>query len=431
MSESGPSSKTTNLDRLVRFETPLSGLFAINKPSGMVSMSLLNSLQPLFSRSPLFTDGKSIHPADCTATGIPKSKRKRAKSRRHPLVKIGQGGTLDPLASGVLVVGLNSATKKLSAFLNCTKSYRTTGLLGCETDSYDQMGKVIRLVSWKGVSPEDIKNQCIAMKGPGWQLPPIYSALKMDGKPLYEYARNNIPLPRPIEARPCDIPEVELVNWQDGGKHTYKWPTQFITPEDQEMFDKLQAMIAANGISKPQAPEPTNIQPISSPASRSSLHTKRLHSPDTAQDDTSPKKLRTEADSGESSVDLSAKISSQANSPKNLESEVVTMADNGLSPAFTLEMTVSSGTYVRTIVHDIGKAVSSAATVVSLTRTRQGEFALEADTEKYPGTNGLGCIEWSVFERAIEAERDGTIEARSEVDGLRDWERELLKKIKT
>lgn len=173
MSEPASNLNPKDSDPLKRFNTPLSGLFAINKPSGMISMKLLNSLQPLFSRSPLFTDGHSVHPSDCTSSGQPKSKSKRSKSRRKALVKIGQGGTLDPLASGVLVVGLNSATKRLSAFLDCTKTYQTIGLLGCETDSYDQMGKVVKLVSWKDVKPQDIIKQCEIMKGPGWQIPPM------------------------------------------------------------------------------------------------------------------------------------------------------------------------------------------------------------------------------------------------------------------
>ncbi|EGG03842.1 uncharacterized protein MELLADRAFT_37829 [Melampsora larici-populina 98AG31] len=420
MAEPGPCTEPAS-DRLVQqFETPLAGLFAINKPSGMVSMSLLNSLQSLFCRSPLFN-------ADYEAY-TNKSKNKRGKGRRKPLVKMGQGGTLDPLASGVLVVGLSSATKKLSAFLDCTKSYRTIGLLGCETDSYDQMGKVVKLVGWEGVKPTDIEAQCKAMQGPGWQIPPIYSALKMDGKPLYEYARNNLPLPRPIEARRCEIPEIKMVNWQEGGSHSYKWPTEFITSEDQMMFDKLRTMIAEKGVTKPELTE--GVDPV---ASSPSLPAKRVHSPDLLDGESGSlgiKKFKADEISAQPAVD-----SSIDNAPTDAPSErpnnkPVTMVDNGLSPAFTLEMTVSSGTYVRTIVHDIGKAVSSAATVVSLTRTRQGEFALEADQELHPGTNGLGCIEWEVFERALQAERDGAIEARSKEDGLLEWERELLKKIK-
>ncbi|KAH9811579.1 pseudouridine synthase [Melampsora americana] len=424
MAEPGPCTEPAS-DRLVRFETPLSGLFAINKPSGMVSMTLLNSLQSLFCRSPLFNADYEAYSND---RGTSKFKNKRGKGRRKPLVKMGQGGTLDPLASGVLVVGLNSATKKLSAFLDCTKSYQTIGLLGCETDSYDRMGKVVRLVGWEGVKPTDIEAQCKAMQGPGWQIPPIYSALKMDGKPLYEYARKNIPLPRPIEARRCEIPEIKMVKWQVGGSHAYKWPIEFITSEDQEMFDKLRAMIAEKGVAKPQLADPTN--PVASPPP---VPAKRVHSPDLVDDESGlmgTKKVKANDTSAQPPMDPPLDHALPDTPSEIFNNKPVSMDDNGLSPAFTLEMTVTSGTYVRTIVHDIGKAVSSAATVVSLTRTRQGEFALQADQELHPGTNGLGCIEWDVFERAIQAERDGAIEARSEEDGLLEWERELLKRIK-
>jgi tRNA pseudouridine55 synthase len=71
-------------------QLPLNGLFAINKPTGQVCMTMLNRLQPLFSTSRLF-DG-----------GIVANKGKRRGKNRKPMVKMGQGGTLDPLADGVL-----------------------------------------------------------------------------------------------------------------------------------------------------------------------------------------------------------------------------------------------------------------------------------------------------------------------------------------
>lgn len=111
-------------------------------------------------------------------------------------------------------------------------------------------------------------------------------------------------------------------------------------------------------------------------------------------------------------------------------------------PAFTIDMTVTSGTYVRSIVHDIGAALGSAAHVVRLTRVRQGEFSIgelgpEARAADAPaeGTEGAekgtaevalpgNCIEWSVFEKALKAQEKGELE--KDQDGLAEWERILL-----
>jgi tRNA pseudouridine55 synthase len=152
----------------------LSGLFAINKPSGTVSMTLLESLKELFLSSKLFVDNPEPFQIEKT-TGAKKSRKNKywQKKNQAKAIKIGQGGTLDPLASGVLIIGLNSATKKLSNFLDCSKAYRTTGILGCKTDSYDSDGKMVGLAGWKHVKPEDIRRECGLIKGEHWQIPPM------------------------------------------------------------------------------------------------------------------------------------------------------------------------------------------------------------------------------------------------------------------
>ena len=83
--------------------------------------------------------------------------------------------------------------------------------------------------------------------------------------------------------------------------------------------------------------------------------------------------------------------------------------------AFVLSMKVSGGTYVRSIVHDLGHVLGSAAHVVTLTRSRQGRFALEA-TE----TEDKACVPWEVFERASQDEGE------TDEDGWKEWEREVM-----
>jgi len=131
------------------------------------------------------------------------------------------------------VVGVGKGTKRLNDFLDCTKEYRTTCLLGCETDTYDSEGARIRTAPWRHVTREKLEDALVQFRGEIQQAPPIFSALKMDGMPLYDYARKGIPLPRPIEKRPVTVHSLELVDWK-GSDHSYRWPENVFTAEQKK-----------------------------------------------------------------------------------------------------------------------------------------------------------------------------------------------------
>ncbi|KAI0670396.1 pseudouridylate synthase 4 [Trametes maxima] len=208
---------------------PLSALFGVVKPSGPTSMSLVNDVKTLVANSPLFVEESKL-------AEKAKQPSRRGKYRRDA-VKIGQGGTLDPLADGVLVIGVGKGTKKLSEFLDCVKEYRTTCLLGCETDTYDSEGKQVRAAPWHHVTREQVEKALEQFRGEIEQVPPIFSALKMDGMPLYDYARKGIPLPRPIEKRKVTVHELELVEWL-GNDHSFRPPEKKFSKEEQEAMEK-------------------------------------------------------------------------------------------------------------------------------------------------------------------------------------------------
>ena len=114
--------------------------------------------------------------------------------------KVGHSGTLDPLATGVLVVGVGKATKLLNYLENHDKTYVAEALFGIQTDSYDILGKTL---NESNVIPtdEEVDNALLKLKEQKTQIPPIYSSIKVDGKKLYDYARNGEKveiLPRPI-----------------------------------------------------------------------------------------------------------------------------------------------------------------------------------------------------------------------------------------
>ncbi len=125
--------------------------------------------------------------------------------------KAGHTGTLDPFATGLLPLCFGEATKFSQDLLEADKTYETTVHLGVTTDTGDTEGEVIdqRPVD---VTLEQIEAVLAQFRGAIEQVPPMHSALKRDGKPLYEYARAGITLER--EARPVVIHELTLVSYE-------------------------------------------------------------------------------------------------------------------------------------------------------------------------------------------------------------------------
>jgi len=239
--------------------------------------------------------------------------------------------------------------KQLRFIFLCSQEYRTTCLLGCETDSYDSEGAQVRVAPWRHVTREKVEDALEQFRGEISQAPPIFSALKMDGKPLYEYARNGIPLPRPIEKREVTVHSLEITEWK-GSEHDFRFPERKFTEEQKKAVEKaLQSVDEA--IEVKDEPEPSE--------------------------------------------------------------------ESSAAPtAFVLSMKVSGGTYVRSIVHDLGHALGSAAHVVTLTRSRQSRFALEPTEE-----TDRACVQWEVFEKAAKDEGE------PDTEGWKEWEREVMDKV--
>jgi tRNA pseudouridine55 synthase len=106
--------------------------------------------------------------------------------------KAGHTGTLDPMATGVLPVCLNEATKLASFLTEDNKEYRATMLLGVKTDTLDTEGKIIGQCDNIAVTGEKIRKVMMQMVGAIKQVPPAYSAVKYSGKPLYKWARSGV-----------------------------------------------------------------------------------------------------------------------------------------------------------------------------------------------------------------------------------------------
>lgn len=146
--------------------------------------------------------------------------------------KIGHGGTLDPLASGVLIIGIGRGTKVLSTFLGGTKTYEVVVLFGKSTDSYDVSGAVTgeMVEEAQGATQEDVEGNLEAFRGSFMQVPPVYSALKINGLKAHEYIRAGNSLPRDLEAREVCVTDCTLLSYMPPGSHNFRWQNNDTTP---------------------------------------------------------------------------------------------------------------------------------------------------------------------------------------------------------
>lgn len=159
----------------------LSGILLVDKPKGMTSMEVVEGIKKRFK------------------------------------VKAGHSGTLDPIATGLLLVLINEATKFSQFFTSLDKAYITVAKLGEITDSYDAEGEILETRPVE-ISCEDVKNALKSLTGTILQTPPPFSAKRVGGKRAYELARKGLKVDiKPVEVhvykaelRECNLPHVSL-----------------------------------------------------------------------------------------------------------------------------------------------------------------------------------------------------------------------------
>jgi tRNA pseudouridine55 synthase len=175
------SQKTTDKQKV-------SGVILIDKPQGMTSQQVVSKVKYLL------------------------------KSPIHDSKKAGHTGTLDPMATGLLPICMGEATKFSHYQLDADKSYQATILFGSQTDTGDADGQIVAQAAIPIFDEALLKDVAQQFLGAQQQIPPMYSALKKDGKKLYEYARAGIEVDRPprdivikaIELKAIDNEQVQL-----------------------------------------------------------------------------------------------------------------------------------------------------------------------------------------------------------------------------
>ena len=136
----------------------------------------------------------------------------RKVKRLVPGVKVGHSGSLDPFASGTLVLLLGRATKLSGLLLNADKIYHATMKLGVATDALDCTGKVVDEKPVPALTEEVVAKTLAGFQGTWNQVPPMFSAKKIQGVRLYELARKQIAVPR--EPVPVELHELKLLKFE-------------------------------------------------------------------------------------------------------------------------------------------------------------------------------------------------------------------------
>ena len=148
------------------------------------------------------------------ATGISSNFALQQVKRLFFAKKAGHTGSLDPLASGLLPICLGQATKVAQFLLDDNKRYFVRGKLGQISDTGDAEGKISSFGPTEGINEPSVAQVLPEFLGNIKQVPPMYSALKRDGKPLYELARQGIEVER--QARPVTIHEINFLGLENG-----------------------------------------------------------------------------------------------------------------------------------------------------------------------------------------------------------------------
>jgi len=157
----------------------VSGLLVLDKPGGITSNAALQRAKRLFGAA-----------------------------------KAGHTGSLDPLATGVLPICFGEATKFSQFLLDADKAYTSTFMLGVGTDTGDAAGDMLAQASASHITLDTTTRAMAALTGPIKQVPPMYSALKVDGRPLYKLARAGEHVER--QPRPVNILRFDLLAFQAG-----------------------------------------------------------------------------------------------------------------------------------------------------------------------------------------------------------------------
>lgn len=164
----------------------IEGFLFIDKPAGPTSHDVVDVVRRLISSPSMGEDegGGGLSPSP------------RPSHQEMGKLRVGHAGTLDPFATGLLIIAIGKTTKELGKLAGLDKEYEATLALGAVSDTYDRTGKITTIPTPLPLGEEKIKEVFQKFVGTIEQVPPMYSAKKMRGKKLYELARAGIEIER-------------------------------------------------------------------------------------------------------------------------------------------------------------------------------------------------------------------------------------------
>ncbi len=343
-------SKTPARPRIAR--RPVHGVLLLDKPLGLSSNAALQIAKRLF----------------------------RAE-------KAGHTGTLDPLATGLLPLCFGAATKFSQVSLDADKRYTATLQLGVTTTTADAEGEVTRtrpilMPDGTPITRAHVEAVCAQFIGEIDQLPPMHSALKRDGKPLYEYARAGIDIDR--QPRRITIHAITVVDVMPAGAASAALPARTEAG--------LPARTEATRSAAETAPTDSGDGSLTSDAAVSSVgapsgaivapaeHRMQYGAApgELQRSAIAPEGAPTERQPRGADIDAVATLGPQAQ-VSSTERQPGELATTGQGPdlgQYTLDIRCSKGTYIRTLAEDIGEALGCGAHLAALRRTQTGPLTL-------------------------------------------------------
>lgn len=367
----------------------------------MSSAQVIRDCKTYFNPSTLFAPMLEQTRAE-RAKENAQQQRRRRRVKRAIEVKMGHGGTLDPMATGVLILGVGRGTKSLQQFLACTKTYETVVVFGATSDSYDRCGHLLKKRPYDHITRDKVEAALDSFRGTYQQMPPLFSALKMEGKPLYEYAREGKPIPREIQTREVTVTDLEILEWYEPGSHEHHWPTSEATAAEKQYAEQLwrvekqqqsgKKLTAEEEAADSEALEAHNDLKRKFEERQDELVQERQSKKQKQQRHKEQQQAQEQQDEAQtngegSKAEPTSPVMSGALGdlpPKGKGSDLVPPVAPGTPPpwkdkgppAVRIRLTSTSGFYVRSFAHDLGEKLESAGLMTELIRRRQGDFVL-------------------------------------------------------
>lgn len=188
--------------------------FIRNITNGHTKQYRNTKLRAVLSKETNFGEGFILvvdKPPGWTSTDVVRKIKFMLRKLGHGKIKVGHAGTLDPLATGILLVCIGKATKMVEVLQTGEKEYIADIMLGATTPSYDMEHPVDKTYPWEHITREAVEEALAGMCGERMQMPPLYSAKKVEGMRAYEYAREGTDVK--LREALINIYEMELLEY--------------------------------------------------------------------------------------------------------------------------------------------------------------------------------------------------------------------------